>query len=78
MRAACRQFLDGPRVEFRNLYPHHLRGLDRDEFDAGFFTALGELRATVGTHIAVLAVRYGIDIEGELAAVLPADASSDE
>ena len=39
---------------------------------SGFLIALGELRATFGTHIAFLAAQYGIDIEGDLASVLPA------
>ena len=38
----------------------------------GFLIALGELRATFGTHLAFLAAQYGIDVEGDLASVLPA------
>lgn len=32
---------------------------------------LGELRATLGLHIGILAAQYGIDIEDELAAIIP-------
>jgi hypothetical protein len=32
---------------------------------------LGRLRAIIGVHVAYLAVKYGIDIEGELLRVLP-------
>jgi len=39
--------------------------------DFEFFAALGELRAVFGIHIAQLAVKYGIDVEDELAAILP-------
>jgi hypothetical protein len=39
--------------------------------DLGIFTALGELRAIFGIHIAQLAVKYGIDVEYELASILP-------
>jgi hypothetical protein len=44
IRAACRRFLDEPQADFRNL----AGGLGRFGDRAGFFTALGELRATVG------------------------------
>ena len=62
MRAACRKYLNkvsnqsGPRFHYR-------------EFET--FAALGELRALFGIHIAQLAVKYGIDIEEELASILP-------
>ncbi len=68
IRAACRTFLDQPHADFRNLYPRDL-GLDR--YGAGFFTALGELRARVGVQIAILAVRYEIELEAELASIVP-------
>lgn len=42
-------------------------------FDAARFgIALGELRAGVGTYVAILASTYGIDVEGDLERVLPA------
>ncbi len=68
IRAACRTFLDQPRADFRNLYP---RDFDVDRTGAGFFTALGELRARVGVQVAILAVRYQVEIEAELAAIVP-------
>ena len=70
VRAACRRFLDDPRDNFRNLYVRDF-GDFRDR--AGFFTALGELRATVGAQIAILAVLYKIELEAELAAIVPAE-----
>jgi len=68
IRAACRTFLGQPRADFRNLYPRDF-GLDRH--GAGFFTALGELRARIGVQIAILAVRYEIELEAELASIVP-------
>ena len=72
MRAACRKFLEEPHPDFRNLPPWYGRGRFGDEEGSPpFFVALGELRATFGTHAAALAYQYGIDIEGELASILP-------
>lgn len=61
IRAGCREYLDsvGPTAT------HHAR------FDS--MAELGRLRAIVGIHVAYLAVEYGIDIEGELARVIPAE-----
>jgi hypothetical protein len=74
MRAACRRFLEEPMPDFRNIMRWRRRG--DEEGDPSFFVALGELRATFGTHIAALAYQYGLDIEPELASILPsADAS---
>ena len=33
--------------------------------------ALGELRTMVGIHIAQIAVKYGIDVEEQLASIVP-------
>jgi hypothetical protein len=73
MRAACRRFLDhtqdgddGPPRRFRHRPdPYDIRAQT-------FFTALGELRATFGVHLAILAAQHGLDVEDELAAILPA------
>jgi hypothetical protein len=32
---------------------------------------LGELRSAVGLHLAVIAVKYGLEIEDDLGAILP-------
>jgi hypothetical protein len=70
MRASCRQFLaatdelrDGP------------MGLQAWHGTAAwmFNDALGELRAVFGIHIAQLSAKFGIDIEDELAVILPAE-----
>lgn len=41
-------------------------------FESPFFTALGELRATIGLHVAAIAIMHGLDVEGELASIIPA------
>ena len=38
-----------------------------------FFVALGELRATFGIHIAALAYQFDIDVESDLASILPSE-----
>jgi hypothetical protein len=40
--------------------------------------ALENLRAIVGLHLAVIADEYGIEIEADLAQILPPDASADD
>ena len=69
MRAACREFLTEPHPDF----PH--TGQDRHHgrraFSDGFFVALGQLRGIFGQQLALLAYLYDIDIEAELASILP-------
>jgi len=61
MRAACRKLMDEAEKQMKGRYPY--RG--------DIFTALGEMRAIFGIHIAQLCVKYGIDIESDLATILP-------
>jgi hypothetical protein len=70
IRAACRKFLDStnPSNHSRRIMRPHWHG----PFESGFFADLGELRATIGLHVAAIAVMYGVDVEGELASTLPA------
>jgi hypothetical protein len=42
-----------------------------------FSLALGELRSLVGLHLAVIAHQYGIEVEPDLARILPPDISAD-
>jgi hypothetical protein len=66
IREACRRFHDDDNIEFRffdRWGPH--------DVGAGFFMALGAFRATVGQQVALLAAHYDVDIEGDLASVLP-------
>jgi len=60
MRAACREYLDSS---------HDGNGMGWRH--SGFLAHLGRLRTIFGYHIAQLAVMYGIDVEGELAKILP-------
>jgi hypothetical protein len=62
MRASCRKYLNGVGGQSRQRY--HFRDFD-------IFATLGELRAFIGIHIAQLAVKYGIDVEDELASIFP-------
>ncbi|OGO01354.1 MAG: hypothetical protein A2Y90_00600 [Chloroflexi bacterium RBG_13_52_12] len=64
MRAACRKYLDGMGRQPRQRY--NFRNFD-------IFAALGELRGSMGIIIAQLAVKYGIDVEDELASIFPVE-----
>jgi hypothetical protein len=73
IRAACRKFLDDmPLGSGRILRPHWA-----GPFESEFFTQLGELRASIGLHIAAIALMHGLDVEGELASTLPAPDKGD-
>jgi len=77
MRTACRRFLKEPMPDFRNLIRwHDARHAGDEDGSPSFFVALGELRATFGTHVAALAYQYGLDIESELASILPSEDES--
>lgn len=66
MRAACRKFLD-------SAHAHGPAGRPRGSFsDWTFNSGLGELRGVFGIHLAKLAAQHGLDIEDDLAAILPA------
>ena len=39
--------------------------------DIYFNQALGELRGVFGVHVGILAAKYGLDVESELASILP-------
>lgn len=60
MRAACRDYLDSAR-------PGRYGG------PFSFMAELGKLRALIGVQVAYLAVQYGIDVDGDLARVIPAE-----
>jgi len=68
IRAACRKFLDecdGPALG-------HVMAPWRFGGDWVLGPALGELRGVTGVCVAAIADRYGLDVESELAAILPA------
>ncbi len=74
MRTGCRVFLDATSPGARRIIRSHWAS----PFDSAFFTALGELRATMGLHVAAIAVMHGLDVEGDLADVLPALSKKDD
>jgi hypothetical protein len=57
MRPACREYL----TNTRHRYPRFF----------GSMAELGRLRVIFRVHIAYLAIKYGIDIEGDLASTIP-------
>lgn len=69
MRAACRKFLtaveadDGRIVLYGASHNHYCSWI--------FISALGELRGVFGVHLAVLSSSYGLDVEDQLAVILP-------
>ncbi|HEU0142102.1 MAG TPA: DUF6650 family protein [Bryobacteraceae bacterium] len=66
IRAACRKFLDRMHHDgHRRVRLHH----GMESFD--FYSALGELRGCIGPQIALLAASYKVDVEDELARILP-------
>ncbi|MGP9818649.1 DUF6650 family protein [Salinarimonas sp. NSM] len=72
IRTAGRRFHDDCSEDFR--YVSHRweqRMGDVEQFGPGFFTALGALRATVGNQVALLSAYFDIDVEGDLASVMP-------
>jgi hypothetical protein len=67
IRQACRRYMTHERNEYPNLVP---RGPEISHH-AGWLIALGELRAIIGFHIGVLAAAYDIELEDELAGIVP-------
>jgi len=68
IREASRRFQNDQNEEFRFFDE---RGPYRNA-KPGFFVALGAYRATAGQQVTLLAAHYDIDIEGDLASILPA------
>jgi hypothetical protein len=66
MRAACRKFLDSTGEFSRS--GRLLRGFEGWAFNQ----TLGELRGVFGIQVARLAASYGLDVEGDLARIIPA------
>ncbi|MBP6748751.1 MAG: hypothetical protein KA144_03845 [Xanthomonadaceae bacterium] len=70
MRAACRKFLDATQVDEGRIIQF---GADRSHYASWvFIAALGELRGIFGLHIARIATAFGLDVESQLAVILPA------
>jgi hypothetical protein len=67
MRAACRRYMDDPRVGADWISHRSF------EEQADFFTALGELRASIGAQVATLSALYDLEIEADLTSILPTE-----
>ncbi len=68
LRTACRKFLDtvGAKPDIITFGAHRGHWASWE-----FNGALGELRGVFGIHIARLAAAHGLDVEDELASILP-------
>ena len=70
MRASCRKFLDtvGADDDIVRYGDHHGHWASWT-----FNGALGELRGVFGIHLAKIATMFGLDVEEDLAKILPAE-----
>ena len=69
MRASCRKFLNDTNDPHGDIIRY---GFQMGHFASWkFISALGELRGIFGVHIAKIAVSYGVDVEKELATIMP-------
>jgi hypothetical protein len=69
MRAACRKFLSRVQSSDREIIMCANQGGHYASWV--FHDALGQLRGVFGIHVAQLAVRHGLDVEDDLARILP-------
>lgn len=71
MLAACRKFLTTVQADDRRIIRF---GAERGHYASWIFnSALGELRGVFGIHVLQIAVIHGLDVEDDLAKILPAD-----
>ncbi len=72
MRAACRKFLDAIGADGEDI----ITNATHDDHYASwtFYSALGEMRGTFGVHLARIAAKFKLDVEDDLAKILPAKA----
>jgi len=69
MRAACRKFLNTINSKDGDIIKY---GAKRGHYASWVFnSAIGELRGVFGIHIAKIAVAYGINVEDNLATIMP-------
>jgi hypothetical protein len=75
LRAAGRKFLDTIQPRQREIEQH---GLSHGHWASWVFMgALGEMRGVFGVHLAIIAVRFGLPIERELASIVPGEDEAD-
>lgn len=70
MRASCRKFLNEVSEEGDRRVILHARNHGHWA-SWKFYGDLGMMRGIFGLHIALIASSYGLDVEGELASILP-------
>ena len=76
MRSACRKFLNQSDGDNGKIIIH---GAMQGHYCSWIFlSSLGELRGVFGIHIAQICVSYGLDIEDDLATILPAPIEGNE
>lgn len=69
MRAACRKFLDTIHPQQQEITQF---GASHGHWASWVFNgALGEMRGVFGVHLAILAAKFGLPVEDELAAIIP-------
>jgi hypothetical protein len=69
MRASCRKFLNDTGDPNGDIIKY---GFQRGHYASWkFLSALGELRGVFGIHVWKIAVAYGIDVETDLASIMP-------
>jgi hypothetical protein len=75
MRAACRKFMVSVSSD-----PHIIRhGAYTNSRDGWIFlSAIGELRGVFGIHLAIITAQHGLDIEDDLASILPIGTDDDK
>lgn len=74
MRAACRKFLDAVQDDGGRIVRH---GFSQGHWASWVFnSALGELRGVFGIHVAIVATKYGVNVEKDLAGILPGEDES--
>jgi hypothetical protein len=69
MRAACRKFLNKTGMRNGDIIRYGAQGGHWASWE--FNGAIGELRGVFGIYLAKIAVAYGIDVEEDLATILP-------
>lgn len=80
MRAACRKFLtqSGPPGISTRALASEVAQFSDPIVRWNLAADLGELRGVFGIHIARISAAYGIDVEEDLAAILPEDPELDD
>lgn len=75
MRAACRKFLGTVEADQGRIIQF---GASNGHYASWIFNgAVGELRGVFGIHVAALAASHGLDVEDELASILPASTADE-